>query len=132
MADLDDLYAWLQGATFRRTSLDQRKMVERLIEQGRAEWVIPWNRARAIPNPVAKPKRDHKTRCAVLEREVAELRASLAWAINIIDHEMPPMPDPSGDDGEAQSQSYFHDGMRAARALVERPGLSNTEGQSRG
>lgn len=44
----DEMYAWLQGASWRHTTMSQRGLIERLIAEGRAEWVCPWNRARAI------------------------------------------------------------------------------------
>ncbi len=53
-----------------------------------------------------------------LRVENEKLRASLEWALRIIDHELPPQPDPRGDEGEMQSQHYFHEGMREARALL--------------
>lgn len=56
MADRDSIYAWLQGATFRHTGPNERKIIEGLISEGRAEWVNPWNRARAIPNPLPKKR----------------------------------------------------------------------------
>lgn len=60
-------------------------------------------------------------------KDAVALRETLAWALRIIDHELPPQPDPRGDDGEMQSQHYFFEGMRAARALVgERTPLSNS------
>ncbi len=52
--------------------------------------------------------------------ERAALRQSLRWTIDVIDHELPPFPDASGDDGEAMSQYYFASNMRAARALLHK------------
>jgi len=74
MADREDIYRWLQGASWRHTTLDQRKLIEGLISEGRAEWVNRWNRARAIPNPLPKAKRDHKTEAAKLRRFVESIR----------------------------------------------------------
>lgn len=64
-----------------------------------------------------------------LEREAIALRESLAWTLRIIDHELPPQPDPCGDEGEMQSQHYFAENMRAARALCTSE--SNSEEQSK-
>lgn len=53
-----------------------------------------------------------------LELEVRQLRESLAWALLVIDHELPPFPDATSDDGEAMSQAYFASNMREARKLA--------------
>lgn len=64
-----------------------------------------------------------------LRIQVERLRESLAWAIRIIDHELPPQPDPRGDEGEMQSQYYFFRGMREARALLSETASETTTKQ---
>jgi hypothetical protein len=55
-----------------------------------------------------------------LARRKAALEESLAYALRIIDYELPPQPDPKGDEGEMCSQHYRFEGLRMARALLDK------------